>query len=121
MRSHVAALMFLLAPGSALADGPMTTATPAPSLPAAAPAAPLNEADAGAPGDGSSVRMGPCGPQAVAPDGKTDTRAHGYVEAGVGTSGYRHIAAGVCKPIGENGAIAVSVGQTQVQGRRFGP
>jgi hypothetical protein len=118
MRSIVAALTLVLAPSCALADGAIATAPAAQSLPAAAPAAPLDEASADAPGDGSSVRMGPCGPQAVAADGKADTRAHGFVEAGVGTSGYRHIAAGVCKPLGDNGAIAVSVSQSQIQGRR---
>jgi hypothetical protein len=121
MRSIVAALTLALAPGFAFADGAIATAPAAQSLPAAAPVSPLDEAGADAPGGGSNVRMGPCGPQAVSVDGKTDTRAHGFVEAGVGTSGYRHVAAGVCKPLGDNGAIAVSVSQSQVQGRRFGP
>ncbi len=52
---------------------------------------------------------GPCGPQAVAADGKTDNRAHGFVEGGVGTSGYRHVAAGVCKPLANGGSVSVSV------------
>lgn len=67
---------------------------------------------------GSSVTVGPCGPEAVTDDGKTETRPHGYVEAGVGTGGYRHIAAGVCKPLANGGAIAVSVSESQMHGRQ---
>jgi hypothetical protein len=121
MRPIVAALLALvLAPGSALADEAIPTAPAKQSPPAAAAVPPLQEADAEAPDGGSRVRMGPCGPQAVSADGKTETKAHGYVEAGVGTGGYRHIAAGLCKPLGDNGAIAVSVSQSQAQGGRYG-
>lgn len=117
----IALLAFALAPGLALADEAIPTAPAKQSPPAAAPVSPLQEADADAPDGASRVRMGPCGPQAVSADGKTETKAHGYVEAGIGTNGYRHVAAGVCKPLGDNGAIAVSVSQTQAQGRRYGP
>jgi hypothetical protein len=121
MRPVVALLLALmLAPGSALADEAIATAPAKQSPPVAAPVAPLQEAEAGAPDGGPRVRMGPCGPQALTADGKTETKAHGYVEAGVGTSGYRHIAAGLCKPLANGGAIAVSVSQSQAQGRRFG-
>ena len=119
MRSVVVATLALLfAPGFALADEAIHTAPATQSLPAAAPVTPLDEVGAAAGDDGSGVRMGPCGPQAVNEDGKTDTKAHGFVEAGVGTHGYRHIAAGVCKPLANGGAIAVSVSQSQQQGRR---
>ncbi len=123
MRFIVAGLLALtLAPGFAFADEAISTA-PAigQSQPRPAPVAPLQAADADGSGDGSRVQMGPCGPQAVSADGKADNRAHGFVEGGVGTSGYRHVAAGVCKPLANGGAIAVSVSDTQLQGRRFAP
>ena len=121
MRPIVAALLALvLAPGSALADEAIGTAPAKQAPPAAAPVAPLQEAEADASDGGHRVRMGPCGPQAVTADGKTETKAHGYVEAGVGTGGYRHVAAGVCKPLANGGAVAVSVSQSQAQGGRQG-
>jgi hypothetical protein len=52
----------------------------------------------------------------VKPDGSLDTAPHGEVEAGVGTNGYRRIAGSVCQPIGQDGAVAVSVGETQSDG-----
>ncbi|HXQ13361.1 MAG TPA: hypothetical protein VN814_01915 [Caulobacteraceae bacterium] len=119
MRSIVAAVLaLLLAPGFALADETIHTAPATQSLPAASQVSPLDEAGAAAGDDSAGVRMGPCGPEKVTEDGKTETKAHGFVEAGVGTHGYRHIAAGVCKPLANGGAIAVSVSQSQVQGRR---
>jgi hypothetical protein len=114
-------LCLALAPGLAFADGPIATAPAAQAQPAPAPVAPLHLTDADDGGDGSHVRMGPCGPQAIGADGKIDNRAHGFVEGGVGTSGYRHVAAGVCKPLANGGAVAVSVSDTQLQGRRYGP
>jgi hypothetical protein len=57
--------------------------------------------------------MGPCGPEKVKPDGRLETKPHGEIEAGVGTGGYRHVAGAVCQPIGQNGAVAVSVDETQ--------
>ena len=123
MRFIAAGLLALtLAPGLAFADEAISTAPVAgQSQPAPAPVAPLRAMDSDGSGDGSGVRMGPCGPQAVSADGKTDNRAHGFVEGGIGTSGYRHVAAGVCKPLANGGAIAVSVSDTQAQGRRFAP
>jgi hypothetical protein len=122
MRFVAAALLsLLLTPGLALAGETIATAPGTGSPPAAAAVSPLVEANADGPDGAPGVRMGPCGPQAVAADGKTDTRAHGFVEAGVGTSGYRHIAAGVCKPLANGGAIAVSVSDSQAHGRRFAP
>jgi hypothetical protein len=118
MRSIVAAtLALMLTPSFALADEVIHTAPATQTLPAAAAVSPLDEAG-GAGDDGSGVRMGPCGPEKVTADGKTETKAHGFVEAGVGTGGYRHIAGGVCKPLANGGAIAVSVSQSQQQSRR---
>jgi hypothetical protein len=62
------------------------------------------------------MAMGPCGPEKVRPDGRLDTAAHGEVEAGVGTHGYRHLAGAVCQPIGQNAAVALSVSETQGDG-----
>lgn len=56
-------------------------------------------------------RMGPCGPVET-PDGKPDHSAHGEVHAGIGTHGYRNIGGAVCKPIGDNGAIAIAIDKT---------
>ena len=120
MRLIVSAMLaFALTPGFALADEAIPTAPAQQSLPAAAPVSPLQDVE-NTPDDGTTTRLGPCGPQAVSADGKVDTKAHGYVEAGIGTGGYRHIAAAMCKPLANGGAIAVSVGQTQMQGRRYG-
>jgi hypothetical protein len=122
MRFLVPALLSLvLTPGLALAGEAIATAPGTGSPPAAAPVSPLVEADAAGPDGASRVRMGPCGPQAVSADGKTDNQAHGFVEGGIGTGGYRHVAAGVCKPLANGGAVAVSVSDTQLQGRRFAP
>jgi hypothetical protein len=119
MRSIVVATLALLfAPSLVLADEAIHTAPATQSLPSAAPVSPLDDVSAATGDDGAGVRMGPCGPEKVADDGKTETKAHGFVEAGVGTGGYRHIAAGVCKPLANGGAIAVSVSQSQLQGRR---
>jgi hypothetical protein len=121
MRFIIASLL-ALAPGLAFADGPIATAPATQSQqPAPPPVPPLRVAAADGSGDVPAVRMGPCGPQAVTADGKTDSRAHGYVEGGIGTGGYRHVAAGVCKPLANGGAVALSVGDTQMHGRRFAP
>ena len=123
MRFIVASLLALtLAPGLAFADEAISTAPAVgQSQPAPAPVAPLRATDADGNDDGSHVQMGPCGPQAVSADGKTDNRAHGFVEGGIGTSGYRHVAGGVCKPLANGGSVSVSVSDTQLQGRRFAP
>jgi hypothetical protein len=105
---------------AALADDVISTAPGTQSLPAAAPVTPLRVTDSDR-SNGSRVQVGPCGPEAVDDNGKAGTNPHGFVEAGVGTSGYRHIAAGVCKPLANGGAVSVSVGETQGQGRRYVP
>ena len=108
-----AAVVLFLA-GPALADGPIATAAttgpgapqpPSPPPPLPPPGAPSAE--------DQPVAMGPCGPEKVKPDGRLETTPHGEVEAGVGTNGYRQLAGAVCQPIGQNGAVAVSVSQTQ--------
>jgi len=119
MRPIVAALLlFAFAPGLAFADEAISTAPANQSPPPAAAVAPLREVESGDVDGRPRVRLGPCGPEAVAADGKTGTTPHGYVEGGIGTNGYRHIGAGVCKPLANGGAIAVSVSQSQVQDRR---
>ena len=105
--------------GPALAEGPISTA------PAAGPTAPPTtntppplptttvEADQPQP-----MAMGPCGPEQVKADGTLETKPHGELEAGIGTGGYRHIAGTICQPIGQSGAVAVSVSQSQMDGGR---
>ena len=117
MRTILPALLALvLSPTAAHADGPISTAPASQAPPAGSPAPPLQasgdqDADAG-----SAVRMGPCGPQRVGADGVPETKPHGYAEVGVGTRGYRHVALGVCKPLRDGGAVAISVSQTEAQG-----
>jgi hypothetical protein len=114
----LATAVALLLGGPALADGPITTA-PA-SGPAApqptTPAPPLSSVSTAS--QGPLMAMGPCGPEKVKPDGSLDTAPHGEVEAGVGTNGYRRLAGSVCQPIGQDGAVALSVGTTQGDGYR---
>jgi hypothetical protein len=106
--------LVLLLHGPALADGPIATAaTVGPSAPQPdAPAPPLPPSRPGDPADAPMV-MGPCGPEKVSADGHVSTAPHGEVEAGIGTHGYRQVAGVVCQPIGENGAVTISAGQTQ--------
>ena len=103
----------LVLAGPALADGPIPTAGSGPTAPpSTAPPAPLpTEGTASA--DGQPMAMGPCGPEKVGPDGTLETKPHGEIEAGVGTGGYRHIAGAVCQPLGQGGAVAVGVSETQ--------
>lgn len=108
-----ATLMLMWTAAPAWAEGPVSTAASidAPQPTAGAPALP--EAADSLGDNGQPVRMGPCGPAAVDANGKTDQSAHGQVDVGVGTSGYRHIGGRVCKPLGDNAAVAVSVSETQ--------
>jgi len=120
MRFIASALLALaLTPGAALAGEAISTASASQApQPAAAPVAPLDNVTTDAADGPGAVQMGPCGPQTIGANGAPDLRPHGYVEAGVGTQGYRHIAAGVCKPLANGGAVAVSVSDSQWQGRR---
>jgi hypothetical protein len=47
-----------------------------------------------------------------------DNKVHGFVEAGVGTGGYRQVAAGLDAPLPHGGEIAVAVATTQFDGAR---
>jgi hypothetical protein len=117
----MAALALSLMASAAWADGPVATAdagSGAPTPESAAPA-PIQAPSADDLGPGPEVVPGPCGPREVGKDGKPDRRAHGEVDVGVGTGGYRHVRVSACKPLGDNAAIAVSVSQTQANwGRR---
>ena len=106
--------------GAALAQEAMPTAGGVNSNAAPRNTAPVPEL--GAPerfADGPGPRMGPCGPLET-PDGKPDKSAHGEVHAGIGTHGYREIGGAICKPIGENGAIAIAVDKVDGDYGRYG-
>ncbi len=112
-----AVVLFLAGP--ALADGPIATA------PAAGPASPQPtnpSPELPPPGavalQGPQMAMGPCGPEKVKPDGSLDKAPHGEVEAGLGTRGYREIGGSVCQPVGKDGFVAISAGETQSDGYR---
>jgi hypothetical protein len=119
MRVHrvMVVSLALLWAAPAFADGPIATSSPAQAKPpqSAAGAPPLADASDSAV-DGPRVVMGPCGPTKARPDGSPDHAAHGVVEAGVGTHGYRHVALAACKPIGDNAAVAVSISQSDYGG-----
>ncbi len=107
--------------GAALAQEAIATAGGV--NPNAAPKGAASVPDLGAPerfADGPlGPRMGPCGPLQTA-DGKPDKGVHGEVHAGVGTHGYREIGGAICKPIGENGAIAIAVDKVDGDYGRYG-
>jgi hypothetical protein len=109
----VASLAVLVAAPYAWADeaiptandegAPTTTATP-PPLEDPTPLADNDEI----------VRFGPCGAVQRASDkGPIDKQAHGQIDVGIGTGGYRHIGGVVCKPIGENGSVTIAVDHTE--------
>lgn len=119
----LAAVLPLVVAAPAWADGPIATAgNPAQmSAPQPADAAPPLPTDPSlTAGAGQPLVMGPCGPTKAKADGAPDSSPHGEVEAGVGTHGYRELAGSVCKPIGDTGAVSVSVGESQ-GGWRWGP
>ena len=100
-------------PGAALADGPIATAGAGPAAPQpTTPPPPLSSGDDAA-HQGPLMAMGPCGPEKVKADGSLATTPHGEIEVGAGTHGYREIAGSVCQPIGQDGAVALSIGQAQ--------
>jgi hypothetical protein len=112
-----ATVIALFLAGPALADEPIATA------PATAPAAPQPATSSPPlllPGvssvEGQPLAMGPCGPEKVKPDGSLGAAPHGELEAGVGTNGYHHVGGTVCQPIGQGGAVALSIGETQLGG-----
>jgi hypothetical protein len=71
-------------------------------------------------------RSNPCGPgptpRKVQYDANgepiPDRSIHGEVSAGIGTHGYREVAGSVCVPVSDKGFVALSVDQTQFDGRR---
>lgn len=114
MRRVTLAAILLLAAGPAWADGPIATTSNAQlSAPQPSDAPPPLPANSAAMRSGEPVAMGPCGPEKVKPDGKLDTAAHGEVYGGVGTHGYREVGGSVCQPVGQNGAVSISVDETQ--------
>jgi hypothetical protein len=103
---------------SAWAEGPIATA-PSGAPPSSTVPPPLGDEATTAGVDAPQPVPGPCGPRVRTADGKTDQKAHGEVDVGVGTGGYRHARLSACKPIGDNAAVAVSIGTTQSDyGRR---
>ena len=119
MRLFVIAAALSLAAAAAWADGPVSTTSSADRAPPQPQGAAPPLADQGGAQGPQRVAMGPCGPERVKPDGKLDTAPHGEIEAGIGTHGYRHLAGTVCQPVGQNGAVQVSVSTSQAQyGRR---
>jgi hypothetical protein len=115
------ALLLSLMASAAWADGPVATANAGSGAPTpqTAPPPPIEAPSADDLGPGPEVVPGPCGLQRVGKDGRLDRRAHGEVDVGVGTGGYRNVRVSTCKPLGDNAAIAVSVSETQANwGRR---
>jgi hypothetical protein len=115
---RAAALAFaaaILAAPAAFADEAIPTADAGGAAPTSEDPSPLDPPfPAEAPGD--ILVIGPCG--IVRHEGEqADDKAHGSVEVGVGTGGYRHVRAHVCKPIGQNGEVSVDVEHTE-WGRR---
>ncbi|HEY5106425.1 MAG TPA: hypothetical protein VII73_06585 [Caulobacteraceae bacterium] len=87
-------------------DAPDASSIPSPK--------PLNQDRPAYDDRGAPLVMGACGPTAPVKNGDTaDHKAHGEIEAGVGTGGYRHVAGVVCQPIGDNAAVTIAAGQTQ--------
>ena len=101
---HLAIVLFLSLAGPALADEPIATA------PTTGPAAPKPDQDLRPP-----LAMGPCGPEKVKADGSLETAPHGEVSVGAGSRGYREIGGAACQPIGQNGALAISIDEAQGQ------
>ena len=117
--AFVAAASLIAIPALAdTADAPIATGGTVPAVaPSTTSAPPLTAHDQVDEDDGGQqIVMGACGPTHATPDGKPDTAAHGEVEAGIGTGGYRHLAGTVCKPIGTDGAVSLSIGTTSFNG-----
>jgi hypothetical protein len=107
------AVLLIAAASSAWADGPIATAAQSPAAQPPAPVPPPLDLDQGDAADHPDIVPGPCGPTKAKADGSPNSDAHGEVEVGVGTNGYRHLAGTVCKPIGDSGVVSVSVGESQ--------
>jgi len=117
MRVLTLAAMLLLCAAPAWADGPIaTTSSAQASAPQPRAAPPPLPSTQGAAGGAQPVAMGPCGPEKVKPNGELETAPHGEVYGGVGNHGYREIGGTICQPIGQNGAVSVSIDSTQGNG-----
>ncbi len=92
----------------------------APDASAIPPPKPLDQDRPAYDDRGAPLVIGACGPTGPGKNGETaDHKAHGEIEAGVGTGGYRHLGGVVCQPIGDNAAVTIAAGQTQWrEGRR---
>jgi hypothetical protein len=114
MRRLTLVAILLCAAAPAWADGPIATTSAAEaSAPQPNSAAPPLPANAGVAPGAQQVAMGPCGPEKVKPDGTLETSPHGEVVAGVGTHGYRELGGAICQPVGQNGAVSLSIDDTQ--------
>ncbi len=122
----IRSLAFAALAGAVQAQEVVTTARSAPPPALAAAPAPA-DAD-NKPADLTQVVLvGPCTPGAeeIAREAreqgatvKVDHAMHGQVSAGIGTGGYRHVDATVCKPIGDKSSVTVSIGDTRMNHRR---
>jgi hypothetical protein len=115
---YLAAAAALVMSGPVMADDAITTAPAAgpTAPPPATSTSPLTSAPPVVIED-PQLAFGPCGVDKVPADGSLKPRPHGEVQAGVGTNGYRHLSGAYCQPLGENGAVAVSVSKTEFNGR----
>jgi hypothetical protein len=114
MRVLTLAAMLLVCAAPAWADGPIATTSSA-QISAPQPSTvppPLPQAQTVARG-AQPVAMGPCGLEKVKPNGQLETAPHGEVDAGVGNHGYRELGGTICQPIGQNGAVSLSIDETQ--------
>ena len=114
MRVLTLAAILLLCAAPAWADGPIATTSSAqvsaPQPSTVPPPLPSNQNIRGGP---QPVAMGPCGLEKVKPNGELETAPHGEVDAGIGNHGYREIGGTICQPIGQNGAVSLSIDETQ--------
>ena len=109
------------AAATASAQEVVTTSRSAPPSAIQAAGAPAAD-DTGAADMQQVVHVGPCTPhaeeikaEALAQGARIepDRAMHGQVTAGIGTGGYRHADATVCKPIGANSSLTVHLSDTQ--------
>ncbi len=105
--------MALLVAGSAATQEAIPTNTRTPSLSApVSQGGPLQVPDRPPPDPVGPAFVGPCGAVTVSGDGSPpppDTKPHGQVFAGVGTSGYREAGGYVCQPLKNGGAVSIAV------------
>jgi hypothetical protein len=128
IRTLVAALAFAALASAGQAQEAVPTARNATPLDTRAQAAPP-PLDAPRPPEAlrEVVKIGPCTPHAeiiaeqAREDGATiepDHAAHGEVGAGIGTNGYREFHGVVCKPIGDNATVTLSVSKHDFGSRK---